>query len=108
MKSKALFKKLFFVVTALVFSLVARSQTYPTIEKHIASLIEAGDYDDAIKILEENFDRYRQDTSNTEIFSWLADLYLLKKDWNKFIALYEGHVYSPGEDTTVLNAARFF
>lgn len=86
----------------------AQSQEYPTIEKHIASIIREGHYDEAIKVLEENFDRYRKDTSHVELFNWLADLYLLKKDWNKFISLYNGHLYSAGEDTTVLNAARFF
>lgn len=105
-----LFNWKYLLLTALLLQAfcTGKSQDYPTIEKHIASIIREGHYDEAIKVLEENFDRYRKDTSKVEIFNWLADLYLLKKDWKKFIALYNGHLYSPGEDTTVLNAARFF
>ncbi len=67
-----------------------------------------GEYEDGIYELEKIQDLITKDTNYQEYFTELANMYLMKKDWRKFVALHKGVNFTKDEDTSVLNAARFY
>lgn len=97
---------------AILFGLLmpnANAQGMPTIENNVANLIRKGEYTTAIQLLENNFDLYQKDPEgHSEIFNWLASLYYAHNQWDRFIALYNNHVWEAGEDSTLLSAARLY
>jgi clan AA aspartic protease (TIGR02281 family) len=81
------------------------SQNYPA---NAQTYIEQGQYTDAVEVLEKNLAQLKSDTALVEQFNWLANLYLLQNNWQGMVNMYKGYHFSPGEDTSLLSAARFY
>lgn len=103
-KRLLLWRTLFLLFTCAPFQ-ETFSQEYPVRPE---AYIEQGEYAKAIKVLEKNLDNIKSDTTLTEQFNWLANLYLLNNNWQGMVNMYKGYEFAPGEDTSLLSAARFY
>src|ERR1051326_5024674 len=67
-----------------------------------------GNYTMSVKLLQPYVARIKSDSTLSELFDWLGNLYFLQRDWNSIISLYKDHPFSKGEDSTLLTLAHFF
>ena len=101
-------RTLFLLLFIALYSAGAAQYDLYDVKDKTEKLIRKAKFKEAMKELEKNMSDIRNDTVFHELDEWVANLYLMEKDWSKLIYFYENKYIVNNEDTSLMVMARYY